>query len=57
MRNERLGNACLWALIHLPDGGGVPYLARLLSRVKYPKVKRHRGGAERGGRRGRHHPR
>lgn len=40
MRNERLGNACLWALIHLPDGGGVPYLARLLSRVKYPKVKK-----------------
>jgi Domain of unknown function (DUF4132) len=40
MRDERLGNACLWALIHLPDGGGVPYLARLLSRVKYPKVKK-----------------
>jgi uncharacterized protein DUF4132 len=40
MRNERLGNACLWALIHLPAGGGVPYLARLLSRVKYPKVKK-----------------
>jgi hypothetical protein len=40
MRNERLGNACLWALIHLPDGGGVRYLARLLSRVKYPKVKK-----------------
>jgi hypothetical protein len=40
MRDERLGNACLWALIHLPQGGGVPYLARLLSRVKYPKVKK-----------------
>src|SRR5262249_17989243 len=40
MRDERLGNACLWALIHLPAGGGVPYLARLLSRVKYPKVKK-----------------
>jgi Domain of unknown function (DUF4132) len=40
MRNERLGNACLWALIHLPEGGGVPYLARLLLRVKYPKVKK-----------------
>ena len=40
MRNERLGNACLWALIRLPKGGGVPYLARLLSRVKYPKVKK-----------------
>ena len=40
MRDERLGNTCLWALIHLPEGGGVPYLARLLSRVKYPKVKK-----------------
>jgi len=40
MRNERLGNACLWALIHMPGGGGVHYLARLLSRVKYPKVKK-----------------
>lgn len=40
MRNERLGNACLWALIHLPDGGGVRYLARLLARVKYPKVRK-----------------
>jgi hypothetical protein len=40
MRDERLGNACLWALIHLPEGGGVPYLARLLSRVKYPKVRK-----------------
>ncbi|MBR0835887.1 DUF4132 domain-containing protein [Bradyrhizobium manausense] len=40
MRDERLGNACLWALIHLPEGGGVRYLARLLSRVKYPKVKK-----------------
>src|SRR4051794_40593604 len=40
MRNERLGNACLWALIRLPEGGGVSYLARLLSRVKYPKVRK-----------------
>ena len=40
MRDERLGNACLWALIRLPEGGGVPYLARLLSRVKYPKVRK-----------------
>src|SRR5262249_6129206 len=29
MRDERLGNACLWALIRLPKGAGVPYLARL----------------------------
>ncbi len=40
MRDERLGNTCLWALIRLPEGGGVPYLARLLTRVKYPKVKK-----------------
>jgi hypothetical protein len=40
IRDERLGNACLWTLIHFPDGAGVPYLARLLSRVKYPKVKK-----------------
>jgi hypothetical protein len=40
MRNERLGNACLWTLIHLRGGGGVPYLARLLTRIKYPKVKK-----------------
>src|SRR5262249_20821000 len=40
IRDERRGNACLWALIHLPKGGGVSYLARLLSRVKYPKVKK-----------------
>jgi hypothetical protein len=39
IRDEKLGNACLWALIHLPDGAGVPYLARLLTRVKYPKVR------------------
>ncbi len=40
MRDERQGNACLWALIHMPNGGGVPYLARLLTRVKYPKIKK-----------------
>jgi hypothetical protein len=39
MRGEKLGNACLYTLINLPDGGGVPYLARLLARVKYPKVR------------------
>jgi hypothetical protein len=40
MNNEALGNACLVALVNMPDGAGVPYLARLLARVKYPNVKR-----------------
>ena len=31
---------CLWTLINMPDGGGIPYLARLLNRVKYPSVKK-----------------
>jgi len=39
MRSEKLGNACVWALAELPDGAGVPFLARILARVKYPKVK------------------
>ena len=39
IRSEKLGNACVWALAELPDGAGVPYLARILARVKYPKVK------------------
>lgn len=39
IRSEKLGNACVWALAALPDGAGVPYLARILARVKYPKVK------------------
>ena len=29
----------VWSLAELPDGAGVPYLARILARVKYPKVK------------------
>jgi uncharacterized protein DUF4132 len=37
--SEKLGNACLWSLAELPDGAGVPYLARILARVKYPKIK------------------
>jgi hypothetical protein len=37
--SEKLGNACLWSLAELPDGAGVPYLARVLARVKYPKIK------------------
>ena len=40
IHNEKLGNACLWALIHRPDGQGVSHLARLLVRIKYPKVKK-----------------
>ena len=39
IRSEKLGNACLWSLAELPDGAGVPYLARILARVKYPKIK------------------
>jgi Domain of unknown function (DUF4132) len=40
IKAERLGNACLWALIQMPDGAGVAHLARLLARIKYPKVKK-----------------
>ena len=32
IRDKRMGNACLWTLINMPDGAGVPYLARLLNR-------------------------
>ncbi|MES2196209.1 MAG: DUF4132 domain-containing protein [Pseudomonadota bacterium] len=39
IRSEKLGNACVWSLAELPAGAGVPYLARILARVKYPKVK------------------
>ena len=39
IRNEKLGNACLWVLAALPAGTGVPYLARILARTKYPKIK------------------
>jgi hypothetical protein len=39
IRAEKLGNACLWALAAMPDGTGVPYLARVLARTKYPKIK------------------
>ncbi len=40
MQSERHGNACLWALDAMPGGAGVPYLARLSQRVKYPKVRK-----------------
>ena len=40
IRDKRMGNACLWTLINMPDGAGVPYLARLLNRIKYPSVKK-----------------
>lgn len=39
IRSEKLGNACLWALAAMPEGAGVPYLARILARTKYPKIK------------------
>ena len=37
---EKIGNACLWSLQALPDGVGAPYLARIATRVKYPKIKK-----------------
>jgi Domain of unknown function (DUF4132) len=40
LANEKLGNACLWALINRDDGAGVPYLSRLLTKVKYPKIRK-----------------
>ncbi|WP_086608582.1 DUF4132 domain-containing protein [Erythrobacter donghaensis] len=40
IRSEKLGNACVWALANLPDGAGVPYLARILARTKYPKIRK-----------------
>jgi hypothetical protein len=39
IRAEKLGNACLWALAAMPEGAGVPYLARILARTKYPKIR------------------
>jgi hypothetical protein len=40
IRSEKLGNACVWTLAALPDGAGVPYLARILARTKYPKIRK-----------------
>lgn len=40
IRSEKLGNSCVWALAALPDGAGVPYLARILARTKYPKIRK-----------------
>lgn len=40
IRSEKLGNACVWALAALPEGAGVPYLARVLARTKYPKIRK-----------------
>lgn len=39
IRAEKVGNACLWTLAAMPDGAGIPYLARILARTKYPKIK------------------
>jgi hypothetical protein len=36
---EKLGNACLWALINRPNAEGIPHLSRLHLKIKYPKVK------------------
>ncbi|WP_428523569.1 DUF4132 domain-containing protein [Roseibium sp.] len=40
IKAEKLGNAALWALQNMPDGKGVPYLAHILARNKYPKVRK-----------------
>ncbi len=40
IKAEKLGNAGLWCLEALPDGRGAPYLARILARTKYPKVRK-----------------
>jgi hypothetical protein len=39
IRSEKLGNACVSTLAEIPDGSGIPYLARILARTKYPKIK------------------
>lgn len=39
IRAEKLGNACLWVLAAMPGGAGVPYLARILARTRYPKIR------------------
>jgi hypothetical protein len=38
--NELIGNACLWALSELAEGGGLPTLARIGARLRYPKTRR-----------------
>lgn len=40
IRSEKLGNACVWTLSQMPGGGGVPYLARILARTRYPKIRK-----------------
>lgn len=40
IKSEKLGNAALWALQNMPDGKGAPYLAHILARNKYPKVRK-----------------
>ncbi len=39
IKAEKIGNACLTTLAALPAGAGVPYLARILARTKYPKIR------------------
>lgn len=40
IKAEKLGNAALWSLQNMPDGKGAPYLAHILARNKYPKVRK-----------------
>ena len=37
---EVMGNAALWALAELPDLAGLPALARIAVRTRYPKVRK-----------------
>ena len=37
---EVMGNAALWALAELPDLAGLPALARIAARTRYPKVRK-----------------
>ncbi|HEX8625444.1 MAG TPA: DUF4132 domain-containing protein [Allosphingosinicella sp.] len=39
IRAEKIGNACLWVMAAMRDGAGVPYLARILARTRYPKIR------------------
>jgi len=40
IHDEKVGNAALWALEAMPDGGGVSTLAQILARARHPKVRK-----------------
>lgn len=39
-RSAKVGNGALWALGHMADGAGVPFLSRLAGKVKYATGRR-----------------